>query len=251
MAASLKLDKRTNRWTVRLYWNGTQHQRICRTTEKTEAEKTLQHEKDTLYFLRTGRVSIPDGVDQVEWIVSGAIQAAKADGNGCSNSVKNDHGRRKSLRFGDVYQEYLGDQAHKEKTTRDGEEIHVKHLKRILRPRTPLGAIGIDILRDYCSRRETETYRGKVTSHATIKKELVTFRQIWNWARNDGRVKEPCPLLDSNGRWKLNLEKSTEREKFQTWGRSSGGSAEADYHKKRCLSYGAYYSLTKSKSPNY
>ena len=30
-------------------------------------------------------------------------------------------------------------------------------------------------------------------------------------------MKEPCPLLDSNGRWKVNLEKSAEREQFQTW----------------------------------
>jgi hypothetical protein len=62
-----------------------------------------------------------------------------------------------------------------------------------------------------------EKHHGKPTSDATIKKELVTFRQIWNWAKNDGRVQASCPLLDENGRWKIRLEKSAEREKFRTW----------------------------------
>jgi hypothetical protein len=42
----------------------------------------------------------------------------------------------------------------------------------------------------YIDRRLREKYRGKPTGPVTVKKEVATFRLIWNWAATQGHLAE-------------------------------------------------------------
>ena len=205
--ATLRLDKRTDCWTVRFYWNGKQVQRSCATKRRAEANRTLAAVEDTIHLVKTGRLQMPLGVDPFDWIVSG----------GKLQSTPERNGDPKDKRFGKVCDAYLEDQQQKQDTTIATERIHIGHLKKILKAATPIEAICLDALKKYRRRRAGEKCRGKPISDATIKKELVTFRQIWAWARENSYVSAQCPLLGEGHRWKIQFEKRNAREKFQTW----------------------------------
>jgi integrase len=98
-----------------------------------------------------------------------------------------------------------------------GERVHAKHIQRILGESTRLGSITTAALQDYVNKRRKQKRRGKATSGPTIKKELVTFTQIWAWAKRRGYVRRDCPIYDENRKWTIEIPKAPEKEKFQTW----------------------------------
>jgi len=208
--ATLRLDKRTGCWTVRFYWNGKQVQRSCATKRRAEANRTLAAVEDTIHLVKTGRLTIPGGLapsKEPDWIVSGSKVKPKPERNG----------KPKDNRFGKVCDAYLEEQQQKQGTTIATETIHIRHLKRILKAKTLIENIDLDVLKKYRRRRAGEKFRGKPISDATIKKELVTFRQIWTWAKQNDYVSTLCPLLGDGHRWKIQFEKKNAREKFKTW----------------------------------
>jgi hypothetical protein len=90
-------------------------------------------------LLKTMDLKIPHRTDPGIWILSGGKIESKPAPNG----------KRKSDRFGVICDDYLADQRQKQQTTLAGEKTHIKHLKRVLKARTPLTAIGLDSLRAY------------------------------------------------------------------------------------------------------
>ena len=151
---------------------------------------------------------------QLEWIVSGG-GVDTTDLGTTNRGLTN--GRDGPVAFGEICDAYLADQTQKQETTLAGERIHLKHLKRILRRRTPLQQVELATIRNYKERRKREQHRGRCPSEGTIKKELVTFRQVWMWAKHNELVSGDCPLVTESGRWKIHFEKPAEREKFRTW----------------------------------
>ncbi len=205
--ATLRIDKRSGFWQIRFYWGGEQQQRSCGTKRRSDAYRTLAAAEDTIQLLKTGRLEMPSDVDPFDWILSGGKLPSKPASNG----------KTQDKRFGKICDAYYEDQKQKQDTTLYGETVHIRHLKRLLSSSTPIQNIDLDALRSYRRRRAKQRHRGKPISDATIKKELVTFRQVWIWAKRNGYVKATCPLLDDNGRWKLQFEKPDAQAKFQTW----------------------------------
>jgi len=140
--------------------------------------------------------------------------------------------------LGDVCESYFADQRAKAETTLVGEQIHIRHLKRILGEKAPFAEMTVKTLQNYVTARLKEQTRRKRTvrkprkkkptakaaesrtvSGATVKKELKTFMQIWDWARTSGIVHTPCPLLDPHKprKWAISLPKLDEPEDFMTW----------------------------------
>jgi len=206
--ASLRQIKRTGQWQIRFYWNGEQRQRSCLTKRSKEANRVLATVEDTLHLLKTGRLEIPADVDAVHWIMTG----------GKLQPPSKPKPRQSKLNFGEICDAYFEDQSQKEETTLGGESIHINHLKRILSCSMSLHAVDLDVLKKYRKRRLRQKYHGKLITDGTIRKELVTFRQIWVWAQQNRYVEGTCPLLGEDGRWKMTFEKPDTREKFQTWG---------------------------------
>ena len=204
--ATLRRDKRTGFWTIRIYWMGKQQQRSCCTKSSREADRALAIVEDTLHLLKTGRLEMPSDIDPIDWIVSGGkLKAMRIQE------------KRKDKRFAKICDSYLEDQRQKQPSTLSGEKIHIKHLKKGLTSSIAIDNIDLEKLSKYRRSRARQKYNGKKPSDSTIRKELVTFRQIWVWAKQHDYVKEQCPLLDDNGRWRMAFEKPDTQQKFQTW----------------------------------
>jgi len=73
------------------------------------------------------------------------------------------------------------------------------------------------VVQRYVNKRLSEKWRKKPISGRTIDKELVTFRQIWQWARLRGHAKGSCPIIDEQGKRIVSIPKRAEKERFQTW----------------------------------
>ena len=92
------------------------------------------------------------------------------------------------------------------------EKIHVGHLVKVLKGSTPLRQIGVAELQGYVTKRSREKgIKGKNIQPETIKKELMTFGQIWAFARARKWVEGN---LDKS---EIKLPKPSEKPPFQTW----------------------------------
>jgi len=119
--------------------------------------------------------------------------------------------------FGGVCDAYQKDQHGKADTTLVGERIHIGHLKRVIGENTALDKIDLKKVQAYVTKRAKKKHRGKTISGATIRKELVTFRQIWDWARARRYIGRECPIYDERHKWVVKLPKPPDKENFQTW----------------------------------
>jgi len=209
--AYLRQDKRTLKWFVCYRWNNAQHNKSCGTTKRSEAALICSRVKGTIQLLRTGRIQLPESADPADWIYAGG----KSIGNGSSAGGKNL--AASAYRFGQICDDYFEDQARKAETTLNAERVHIKHLKGHFGTVRKITSIHLDHVKEYLAQRLQEKHRGKLVSGATIKKELATFRQIWIWAQRNRKLQVTCPLLGPDGRWEVQIPKSTERIKFQTW----------------------------------
>ena len=90
-------------------------------------------------------------------------------------------------------------------------ETHLDHFARTLGDGFPMASLALGDLQRHVDARAKAKYRGKPISPATIKKELSTFRVVWNWAERMGLVVGTFPIRG------LVYPKSDEKPPFQTW----------------------------------
>jgi site-specific recombinase XerD len=102
----------------------------------------------------------------------------------------------------------------KEENSLNTEKSHFNHLLRILKGKTRVADLTTDDLQQYIMQRSKEKgFRGKVKPR-TIRKELSTFRNVWN------NFAVPRRVVDKSYRahfGKLQFPKEVERPPFQTW----------------------------------
>jgi len=204
--AYLRQDERTKHWSVGFRYAGSEYKHSCKTNRKTVAKRVLATIEETIELLHNGRQTIPDGIDARSWIIGGGKVATKAT-----------HSKALTLSLNSVCDAYFKDQLQKATTTKKGEAIHIRHLKKILQAGKQFPSINLENLKNYAGRRLRKKYRGKYISPATVCKELATFRQIWIWAQKNYNLQATCPLLGPDGRWEVHIPKVAERIKFQTW----------------------------------
>jgi integrase len=204
--ASLHKDDRTGNWIIMFRWAGKQFRRSCETKNKKEAGGIKARIEDTIRLLKLGRIEIPDGAEPAVWIMSDGKLTSKP-----KRSSDRPH------RLGEVCEGYLADQLAKADNTVACERIHVGHLKRIVGASTQLDTISLNVIQGYVTARSKIKSRGKPLSGITIRKELATFRQIWDWARKRQYVVTDCPIYDERHKWAVVIPKQKEKEKFQTW----------------------------------
>jgi site-specific recombinase XerD len=114
-------------------------------------------------------------------------------------------------RLDGVCDSYIVDQIDKAETTLCTERVHIRHLKREIGEEKTFDVIDLSVLQMYVNRR------AKKVNGDTIRKELVTFRQIWDWAKARKYVTRECPIYNDGRKWAVKTPKSEDREKFQTW----------------------------------
>lgn len=205
--ASLHLDERTGNWIVMFRWAGRQFRKSTETKGESEAKNVEARVEEVIRLLKRGRLEIPKGADPGVWIFSDGKLKAKV-------------AAKAPTRLGEVCDAYFEDQLDKADSTLVGESVHINHLKKLLGEDTALASLSLKALQTYVNTRSKESNRyGGQVSGTTIKKELTTFMQIWDWARQRQYVDGVCPIKDHNHprKWAVKIPKAEQSHKFMTW----------------------------------
>lgn len=192
-------------WLIRFRFSGRQYYRSLDTTEEKKAQGIKAQVEETIGLLKRGRLSLPEGVtadDAGVFVLSGGKATKQPRVSSAAKTLKE---------VSDACFAALPEGA-KAGSSVYTEKIHVKHLIRILKAGTPLQEIGVSELQGYVTKRSREKgTKGKKVQAATIKKELMTFGQLWGFARARKWVDGE---LDKS---EIRLPKATENPPFQTW----------------------------------
>jgi len=207
--ASIHQDNRTHNWIIAFRWLGRQYRRSCATTIRSEAEGLKARVEDVIRLLKQGRIEMPQEADPGVWIMSdGKLKNKPTDNGSTPVSVRS------------ICDMYYENQIDKAETTLGGERVHISHLTRLLRPDARFASLTLQKMQAYVNRRITEDNRlGTTVSGKTVKKELTTFMQVWDWARQRDFVNGLCPIKDTHRprRWAVKIPKPEDNERFMTW----------------------------------
>lgn len=188
--ASLHRDDKSPNYSIRFRYQGRNINRSLGTRDKRKASGIRSRVEETIRLIERGRIEIPANVDPIEFIL--------ADGQIPENGPETTTKKAKELKavglskFFAVYREQLPE-GRKEESTLEGERIHLKHLKRHLGSNRTMQSISKSDLQTYVTKRLKETHNQKPIQPDTVKKELVTFRMLWNWGVEEGLLIGPSP----------------------------------------------------------
>jgi len=181
MASIQRVDNSPN-YTIRFRFQGRNVHRSLGTGDRRKATGISSRIEETIRLLESGRIEVPNGTDPIDFIF--------ADGKQREKPIKGN-----SLGLREFYDAYMNKLpvGRKEASTLYGEGIHLKHLKRHLGPSRKLQSITKADLQDYVSYRLKEKHHDKTIQPDTVRKELVTFRMLWNWGVQEGLLTGPSP----------------------------------------------------------
>jgi integrase len=200
-ASMATLEKRSGSYRVIFYFGGQRFARSLKTDNAREALASMARLDDNLRRVELGLLACPENVDLATFLLSDG----KAEARQSLPAI-----RTLQQLFDNYFSSIPADSI--EDNTRRGMKIHVKHLGRILGKHFPIQALaGADLQRFIEQRSNGKGIHGRKLSAATIKKELITLRTVWNWSLHMGLVKRPYP---NRG---LRFPKLVEKPPFQTF----------------------------------
>jgi integrase len=168
---------------VAFRFNGRRFRRSLKTSDRREAERLAARVEDNIRLIERGRIVVPSDVDVATFLMSDCRIGGTAPKRAGAETL---------TQLFAVYFEQVGSDK-LEESTLQGMRIHRGHLERLLGKRLCLAATNAATLQSYIDKRSKEKYRGRLISPATIKKEIVTVRTIWNFAWHLEFVGKPYP----------------------------------------------------------
>lgn len=189
--------------------NGKQWQRSTGFSSKKDAQGVASDVRKTLNLMRLGQIEPepPNGVHVADYIISSGKAKPASE----------------TITLAEACKQYHGETVGKAADTKQGEVIHSRHLCRVLGDKTPLKSLTLRDMKAYAEHRQTQPLKvnGRTYPPAvgkTVKKELLTFTQIWQWARRNDYVTSPCPVKDATNprEYAVPLELGEDREQL-TW----------------------------------
>lgn len=165
------LENRNGSYRVVFRYAGRRFSSSLGTTRSTEARACVARLDDNLRRVELGLIAVPSGADIAAFLLSdGRIS------NRLSIPAVQTLDELFDCYFANVPSGSL------EENTLYGMRIHIAHLYRILGKRILLEGLSTASLQGYIAKRGSERTKAKrPISPATIKKELVTLRTVWNW----------------------------------------------------------------------
>ena len=195
------LEKRGDQHRIVFWIHGERFSRSLKTSNKKTARAALARLEDNLSRYEQGLLSPPDNADIVTFLLSDG----KANGKPSPPPIRT---------LDELLNDYFDNipQASIEATTIAGMKIHASHLRRPLRRNFPIRSLqAADLQRYIDGRAEDKGLRGRSVSPATIKKDIVTLRTVWNWPANMDLVQRPFPNCG------LRYPKTDEKPPFLTF----------------------------------
>lgn len=195
--ASLRKDPESGVFRIRFRFAGRAFNRSLRTKDEKTALSILARTEDSIRLVEQGRIELPPNIDVAKFLLS----------DGKLNSPYTKAISLKKLLT--IYQKRLPDAA-KEPLTVALETTHIKNFLRLLPSNKLANAITTADLQHYAEKRLKEKRGKRRISPETVKREMDTFRSIWNWARKEFVQGEP-PTVG------LTLAKADAKPPFMTW----------------------------------
>jgi integrase len=201
---------------VRFRLHGEQYERSLQTRARREADDLTAVIRQTVLAIERGHLEVPAGLDPVAFVVSGGRLRA---------TPKEEPAPDKPLpavpTLAEAGERYLATYppGSKETETLATERHHVNHLKRVLGADRPLTSLQLGDLQRYVTQRAREPGRRGTVQRKTIKMELDTFRQIWNWAADEALVEGTCPTSkrrDGRNTLAVKLPRARQKEPFKS-----------------------------------
>lgn len=178
--ASILFDNQSRTFYVRFRYGGRSFKRSLGTGNEKLARAHVARVEETIVLLRHGRLTMPPAADPAVFILS--------DGRKLQDDEV------KLITLGELTAAFQENRipGHKEARTIKTEDLHIRHLLRLLKGNSFVQTISHAHLQGYVARRLGEVVGGsRPISTETVRKEIATFRVIWNWAVKQG-------LLDGN-----------------------------------------------------
>lgn len=197
--ANLEKDRTSGTYRVRFRYGSREFKRSLGTTNAKMAAAMAGRIEETLLLLRNGRLRIPAGCDPVLYILSdGKVLEHEPE----LVTLDELFSRFKACRIPGV----------KGADTIKTEDLHLKHLKRVLKGKTFVQSITTVQMQEYVATRLSEVRKGGRTVAAeTVRKETATFRVVWNWGVKQRIVQGVVPIAG------LEYPKRNEKPPFMTW----------------------------------
>jgi len=197
--AHLELDSSSGRYRVRFRFGGRQYKRSLKTSDYRLAQALVGRIDETIQLLERGRLDLPKDADPGLFILSDGKRLVKPSA-------------RRPVSLGELFEEYQATMpaGAKEASTIAGEKRHMAHVMRHLGSATSAQSITLTDMQTYVAKRLADRYKKRPTSPDTIKKELTTFRLIWNWAVAHAILEGTAPIRG------LRLPRRDEKPPFMT-----------------------------------
>lgn len=199
--AWLELDNRTGHFKLGLRLNDRKIKRSLQTENRREAETIRGTVEHTLQAIERGWTTVPDGVDVVDFLITGGRVPAKPT-------------VQKDLTLADLFKSYFENlpSGSLEDSTINGMRIHEGQLYRVLGKKFAVQKLTTLDLQRYVDRRSKDKgMRGRKVAPTTIKKAIITLRTLWNWGVNHGLLTGRFPHAG------VKYPKPSEKPPFQTW----------------------------------
>jgi integrase len=198
--SAIYVDEKSGTYRILFRFGGKQYHKSLQTADEIKAKGLQASIDETLHDLKRGRLTLPSDADFWTFVFSGGqlTQAVSVS----DRLVLEELFAR--------YEELLPPGA-MEDSTRGTYELHKKHLLRLLGGNRPAQLLSLTDLQDYANRRAKESYRGKPIRPVTIKKEVASFRAVWNEGVRHNLVSGPAPIKG------LKYDKDEEALPFMTW----------------------------------
>ncbi len=193
--------KNSGQYHIAFRFGNQKFKRSLRTTDRKDAEAAKSRVDENIRLVERGRLTLPDDADVAAFLIS--------DGK-----LKNRVVVAKQLTIRELFSRYQSElpSAAMEQNSRSTVKVHLRHIERLLGRSLPLHEVTSQTLQAYVQSRSVERgLRGSTVSPTTIRKEMTTFKSVWNWGNAQGAVTGQFPSRD------LKYPKGTDKPPFQTW----------------------------------
>ena len=195
------LENRTGYFSIVFRFGGSKFTRSLKTNSKREAQGRKLRLEENIRLVESGRLEIPANADVATFLLSdGKVDRRITLGDALTLQA-----------FFDAFFDAVPDD-NLEPTTLSTMSVHKRHFERHLGARYPVRQLVLADLQAYVAKRTKDPgRRGRKVGANTISKEIATFRSVWNWAADQGKLHGVFP------RKGLRLPKTKEHPRFQTW----------------------------------
>lgn len=194
------LERRHDRFRIVFRFRGERFNVNLKETDRKDANACLARLEENLRLVERGRLTVPAGSDLALFLLS--------DGE-----LEQPVQLVRSVTLAEMFTDY---QTHftagaKEVITRAMEDIHLKHVARILGGNTPVMAVTAGTVQQFFDVRSHELHNGHPIKPKTVRKAVATLRFVWNWANRQGHVPTKFPDVE------LVFTKEKQAEPFRTF----------------------------------